>query len=101
MEDKNEHRSFERRVEERAERFEKNAERFGENVDANIKKLPAPIQALGDSVCIAGFFFVLYWVLRTYTTTLETINIGWIVWLVCFVVVFAVSVIIRRRISKK
>ena len=70
------------------------AENFGKNIDKKIKKLPKPISALGDGVCITVVLFIIYWLLQRFNIisgSLSSIQ----AWVTIFIGVAVISLIVR------
>ena len=76
------------------ERFEERAEAFGRDIDEKMRKLPTPVNALGDAACLTIVLVAIYYILTAFHVMVLG-GIAWYVWLIVFAVVFVASVIIR------
>lgn len=72
----------------------KKTENFTNNIDKKVRKLPKPISALGDGICITIVLFIVYWLLQKFNiipNSLSSIQ----AWLTIFLGISVISLIVR------
>jgi hypothetical protein len=77
----------------------KNEQDWGKKIENKLEKLPKPVSALGDGVCITVCLFIIYWLLERFEVV--DFRLDWYWWVVVGIGVFGVSLIIRLFLRRR